>query len=58
VFAVGREQRTGPEVDWVFRRVRRHGSIDFARAVLRQMVEAAQQEFRGRRGSPPRLAPR
>jgi geranylgeranyl diphosphate synthase, type II len=45
VFSVGREQRTEPDVDWVFRLFQRHGSIDFARAALRQMVEAAQQEF-------------
>jgi hypothetical protein len=32
-------------VEWVFRLFEQHGSIDFARAVLRQTVQAAQDEF-------------
>ena len=45
VFAVGRERRTEKDVEWVFHLFGRHGSIDFARAALRRMVEAAQDEF-------------
>jgi geranylgeranyl diphosphate synthase, type II len=45
VFSVGREQRTEHDVDWVFLLFQRYGSIDFARAALRQMVSGAQQEF-------------
>jgi geranylgeranyl diphosphate synthase type II len=45
VFSVGRDQRTERDVEWVFRLFERHGSIDFARAGLRQMVGAAQDEF-------------
>jgi geranylgeranyl diphosphate synthase type II len=45
VFAVGRDRRTEKDVEWVFRLFGRHGSIDFARAALRRMVEAAQDEF-------------
>ena len=45
VFSVAREQRTEDDVEWVFRLFEHHGSIDFARAALRQMVEAAQDEF-------------
>ena len=45
VFSVGREQRMERDVEWVFRLFERHGSVDFARAVLRQTVQAAQEEF-------------
>jgi geranylgeranyl diphosphate synthase, type II len=45
VFSVAREQRTERDVEWVFRLFEQHGSIDFARAVLRQAVQAAQDEF-------------
>jgi geranylgeranyl diphosphate synthase, type II len=45
VFSVVREQRTDDDVEWVFRLFEHYGSIDFARAALRQMVTAAQQEF-------------
>jgi geranylgeranyl diphosphate synthase type II len=45
VFSVSREQRTEPDVEWVFGLFRRRGSIDFARAALRQMIEAATREF-------------
>jgi geranylgeranyl diphosphate synthase type II len=45
VFSVGREQRTERDVEWVFRLFEGHGSIDFARTVLRQTVQAAQEEF-------------
>ncbi|MEX5720833.1 polyprenyl synthetase family protein [Geodermatophilus maliterrae] len=45
VFSVGRDRRTERDVDWVFRLFQRHGSIDFARAALRQVVHAAQDEF-------------
>jgi geranylgeranyl diphosphate synthase type II len=45
VFSVPRERRTEGDVQWVFRLFQRHGSIDFARAVLRQTVLAAQDEF-------------
>ena len=45
VLSVTREQRTERDVEWVFRLFQRHGSIDFARAALREMVEAALDEF-------------
>jgi geranylgeranyl diphosphate synthase, type II len=45
VFAVSREQRTEHDVGWVFDLFTRCGSIDFARMCLRQMVNAATQEF-------------
>lgn len=45
VFSVTREQRTQGDVDWVFNTFQRHGSIDFARTSLRQIVEAARNEF-------------
>jgi geranylgeranyl diphosphate synthase type II len=45
VFAVGREQRTNEGVGWVFHLFERYGSIDFARATLREMVNAARREF-------------
>jgi hypothetical protein len=32
-------------VEWVFRPFERYASIDFARATLRQMVQAALDEF-------------
>jgi geranylgeranyl diphosphate synthase type II len=32
-------------VEWVFRLFERYASIDFARATLRQMVQAALDEF-------------
>ena len=45
VFSVAREHRTERDVEWVFRLFQHHGSIDFARAGLRQVVRAAQDEF-------------
>jgi geranylgeranyl diphosphate synthase, type II len=45
VFSVAREQRAEREVEWVFRLFERYASIDFARATLRQMVQAALDEF-------------
>jgi geranylgeranyl diphosphate synthase type II len=45
VFSVAREHRTEQDVEWVFRLFQRLGSIDFARAGLRQVVQAAQDEF-------------
>ena len=45
VFSVAREQRTDRDVEWVFRLFERYASIDFARATLRQMVQAALDEF-------------
>ncbi len=45
VFSVAREQRTEHDVEWVFRLFERYASIDFARATLRQMVQAALDEF-------------
>jgi geranylgeranyl diphosphate synthase type II len=45
VFSVAREQRTERDVEWVFRMFKRYASIDFARATLRQTVEAALDEF-------------
>ena len=45
VFSVAREQRTEQDVEWVFRLFKRYGSIDFARATLRQVVQAALDEF-------------
>ncbi|HXD24936.1 MAG TPA: polyprenyl synthetase family protein, partial [Propionibacteriaceae bacterium] len=45
VFSVAREQRTEQDVEWVFRLFKRYGSIDFARATLRQTVQAARDEF-------------
>ena len=45
VFSVAREQRTEGDVEWVFRLFKRYGSIDFARATLRQTVQAALDEF-------------
>jgi geranylgeranyl diphosphate synthase type II len=45
VFSVSRDQRTEGDVDWVFALFDRCGSIDFARATLREMVGAASDEF-------------
>lgn len=45
IFSVPRERRTGRDVEWVFRLFERYGSIDFARATLRAMVDAALEEF-------------
>lgn len=45
VFSVTRQQRTERDVEWVFGLFKRYASIDFARASLRQMVQAAQDEF-------------
>jgi geranylgeranyl diphosphate synthase, type II len=45
VFSVAREQRTEQDVKWVFRLFERYASIDFARATLQQMVQAALDEF-------------
>jgi geranylgeranyl diphosphate synthase, type II len=45
VFSVARDQRTERHVEWVFRLFERYASIDFARATLRQMVQAARDEF-------------
>jgi geranylgeranyl diphosphate synthase type II len=45
VFSVAREQRAEHDVEWVFRLFDRYASIDFARATLRQMVQAALDEF-------------
>jgi geranylgeranyl diphosphate synthase type II len=45
VFSVTREQRTERDVEWVFRLFERYASIDFARATLRQVVQAALDEF-------------
>jgi geranylgeranyl diphosphate synthase, type II len=45
VFSVAREQRTERDVEWVFRLFERYASIDFARATLQQMVQAALDEF-------------
>jgi geranylgeranyl diphosphate synthase type II len=45
VFSVPRDHRTERDVTWVFRLFERCGSIDFARAALREMVEAATEEF-------------
>jgi len=45
VFSVAREQRTEHDVEWVFRLFKRYASIDFARATLQQMVQAALDEF-------------
>ena len=45
MFSVAREQRTSATSTWVFRLFERYGSIDFARAALREMVQAAMAEF-------------
>jgi geranylgeranyl diphosphate synthase type II len=45
VFSVAREHRTERDVEWVFRLFQHHGSIEFAREALRQVVRAAQDEF-------------
>jgi geranylgeranyl diphosphate synthase type II len=45
VFSVTRDQRTEHDVDWVFHLLERYGSIDYARATLREMVQAAFDEF-------------
>ena len=45
VFSVPRQQRTERDVEWVFGLFERYASIDFARATLRQMVQAALDEF-------------
>jgi geranylgeranyl diphosphate synthase type II len=45
VFSVARGQRTEGDVEWVFGLFKRYGSIDFGRATLRQMVQAALDEF-------------
>jgi geranylgeranyl diphosphate synthase type II len=45
VFSVPREQRTERDVQWVFRIFEDYASIGFARAALRQMVQAALDEF-------------
>ena len=45
VFSVAREQRAERDVEWVFRLFEGSASIDFARATLRQMVQAALDEF-------------
>lgn len=45
VFSVGRDRRTERDVDWVLGLFERCGSIDFARATLREMVRAATDEF-------------
>jgi geranylgeranyl diphosphate synthase type II len=45
VFSVARGQRTERDVQWVFRIFEQHGSIDFARGLLRESVQAAQEEF-------------
>jgi geranylgeranyl diphosphate synthase type II len=45
IFSVTRQQRTERDVEWVVRLFERYASIDFARASLRQMVQAAQEEF-------------
>lgn len=58
VFSVGREQRTEGDVDWVFDLFKRHGSVDFARDVLRQMVDAATREFEIAYGDAPPSADR
>jgi geranylgeranyl diphosphate synthase, type II len=42
---VARGQRTERDVEWVFRLFKRYASIDFARATLRQTVQAALDEF-------------
>jgi geranylgeranyl diphosphate synthase type II len=45
IFSVSREQRTERDVEWVFRLFEHYASIDFARATLRQVVQAALAEF-------------
>jgi geranylgeranyl diphosphate synthase type II len=45
IFSMSREERTEREVEWVFQHFERYASIDFARVTLRQMVQAAQDEF-------------
>jgi geranylgeranyl diphosphate synthase type II len=45
VLSVDREARTEEQVNWVFVLFKRTGSIDFARATLRQVVVAAGDEF-------------
>jgi geranylgeranyl diphosphate synthase, type II len=45
IFSVSRGQRTERDVEWVFRLFEHYASIDFARATLRQVVQAALDEF-------------
>ena len=45
ILSVPREQRTEQDVEWVFRLFEHYASIDFARATLRQVVDAALDEF-------------
>jgi geranylgeranyl diphosphate synthase, type II len=45
IFSVSREQRNERDVEWVFRLFEHYASIDFARATLRQVVQAALDEF-------------
>jgi geranylgeranyl diphosphate synthase, type II len=58
IFAVGREQRTEHDVRWVARLFDRYGSVDAARATLRQLVRAAQDEFEVAYRDAPRHAER
>jgi geranylgeranyl diphosphate synthase, type II len=45
IFSVPRHQRTERDVDWVFHLFERCASIDFARATLSGMMQAALDEF-------------
>jgi len=40
-----RTQRLPRDVDWLFGRLRQHGSIDFAREASRELIHAAAREF-------------
>jgi geranylgeranyl diphosphate synthase type II len=58
VFSVAREQRTERDVAWVFQLFERYASIDFARATLRQLIQAAMDEFGVAYRDAPRAADR
>jgi geranylgeranyl diphosphate synthase, type II len=58
VFSVPRAQRTERDVEWVFQLFSRCGSIDFARATLREIVQAASDEFEVAYRDAPRSADR
>ncbi|MBV9542979.1 MAG: polyprenyl synthetase family protein [Chloroflexi bacterium] len=45
ILSVRREERTEPDVNWIFDMFQRLGSIDFARARLRDIVDGATREF-------------
>jgi geranylgeranyl diphosphate synthase type II len=45
LFGRSRSQRLPRDVDWLSDRLRRHGSIDYARAASRELIAAAAREF-------------